>query len=210
MNGVNIQLISALLLCTCACSSVIQLPPRAAPAATLPNLALPREPIAEGSGRLVIDVVDGPMQVTLVPSSTTWRPSDPRQLRCITPCIRDLPFGIYDLYFSNSLSDKRVGDSSLVEIVSGTTIVRHAPGIHRAAPQYQPFPDLLNTIGAILVIGALGAGFTKGPQSAAPIMLSLGGAMLVFGMSTHRYAGEEQTGATTTFLQPVEPRHIGP
>jgi hypothetical protein len=194
-----------LLVSAGACTSVIQLPGREPPAAALPSVRLPKEPPAQTMGRLVIDVVDGPMHIDMLPAGATPPDADPALLQCITPCVRDLPLGAYDLFFSNVTPDERVGDKLSVELTPGTHVIRHAPSIHRTAPDIQPFPDLLATIGGLFVIGSVGSTVSSHTEVASPVILSLGSAMLLYGLLTHRYAAEEQAGATTRFsLDPSE------
>jgi hypothetical protein len=189
-----------LLLGTSACTSVIHLPPRQTPSAILPDVALPSSPPEEGMGRLIVDAVDGSMRLAIIPSSATAR-LDANQKWCITPCVRDLPYGQYDLYFA-ALSRRSHGDTTVVNLGRGTTVVRFAPGVHRPASEFQLFPDLLGAAGGLLLLGSLGVGLTSGAHAVSPAVLSLGGAALLYDLLVRRYADEEQADATIRFALP--------
>jgi hypothetical protein len=98
--------------------------PRAAPPATLPAVTLPEAPPAPGTGRVVLDVVDGrsDVQIKLSPSLTpsgtaaagdftygTW------QHLCSTPCVVDLPPGQHDISI-RVREGRRRGDTDVLVV----------------------------------------------------------------------------------------------
>lgn len=119
-------MLGVLSLLSSACSAVRA--PRPAPAAVLPSTlpveSIPQTRPAPGTGRVVLDVVDGPsdLQIKLSPPLTPsgaveggafsygqW------QHLCRTPCVVDLPAGRHDLSIRVQHGN-RGGDSDILVV----------------------------------------------------------------------------------------------
>lgn len=83
--------IVAVGLASGAAGCVRTLPPPAAPERTVPRIEESRA-TPEGHGRVVVDVVDGPMQVLNVDGPAVADPLLGRPA-CVTPCVLDLRHG---------------------------------------------------------------------------------------------------------------------
>src|SRR5690349_9664732 len=126
------------LIAACVgCGTPRVLAPRALPARKLPRIELPAQPPAEGFGRVVIDTTDGAMDVVAQSLQTfAGAATQPAQagLLCRTPCVVDLPYGRYTLYFSGLAGDESRGDVAPLEVHAGLTVLRRAPGKYETPP----------------------------------------------------------------------------
>lgn len=99
--------VSLSLVVALSAGCLTHLPRRAAPAYREPSIALPSEPSAPGSGRVVIETDEDPATAALIVSqgvqaiSTTYGTGyavsmSTRRL-CTTPCVVDLPLGEHEV-----------------------------------------------------------------------------------------------------------------
>jgi hypothetical protein len=141
-----------------ALSCTKQLPPPQTPEQVVPKIKIPPQP-QSGTGRVVIDIVDGPAVVEEVISRTVVTtqgntktaqyngPPIKRKL-CVSPCVLDLPLGPHVLSFTTSGSNAKTDKTTL--------IFAEAPMIYRRALGHKERkPIWFGGIGAI----GVGAGF---------------------------------------------------
>lgn len=176
---------------------VRQLPAAPTPEPIAPPIAAAAPP-AEGVGRLVIDVVDGPMPVHRVqmrPQAVAgtdgrvrFRFSEAPEPLCATsPCVAEIPTGNMLLGFP--IIGKSSLEVELVHVDPGTTVYR------RALSHYQDNTGALRTMGIIgtsvggaaaltgVVLLPIGLGEdSDGLTTAGSITLGAGVALLVFGI----------------------------
>lgn len=215
-----------LSLSTTACG-VHELPPPAAPPATVPEIAdAPTTPPASGTGRLLL-AADTPAKVSRVTEEwdgNPWRTDDrghyyrvqdgrKTQLLCLTPCAVDLPTGAHALVFT-SLRDPERTSTTEVAVPQGTTVVRHAIGTDQPNTSAYLGGEAAVTGGIVLLITGgllLGVGSsldsTNGQSSAKDTLTAtgaiLGGvgvvALAIGIVRMVKYQPQHSAGATTTF-----------
>lgn len=115
---------------TASCAGTRRLDPPPAPAAVVPLVAFPAEPPPPGTGRIVIDVVDGPADVQIKSLQTVgaiWSPL------CTSPCVVDLPSGPHELNFSLR-SDHGRSDTDTVMVPPATSMYRRQLAQHESSP----------------------------------------------------------------------------
>jgi hypothetical protein len=98
------------------CAGTRHLDPPPPPAAVMPQVALPPPP-APGTGRVIVDVVDGRAEVqirTMQPGGAQWRPM------CATPCVIDLFPGRVEASFLVG----NHGDTDFIDVPPGTSVYR--------------------------------------------------------------------------------------
>lgn len=178
----------------------------------MPGVALPPTPPPAGHGRLVLDTVDGPMQVT-AQSDPTFRPPDAAgvPLRsgelCRTPCAADLPYGRYRLFLTGVGTER--GDSDDVTVAEGLNVYRRAPGTYTTPTiTNQIAPMIVTVLGAALFgagIYPLALSKDSSGRTAGVVMMGAGLALGVGGglwlYDTKRAV--QQDGATTTWREPI-------
>ncbi len=202
----SIRIVSLVMVVLAAlsggCYTARVLTPRTAPAPIMPNLRLPAEPPARGTARLVVDTIDGPMDVTARGVTTETAGA---KLRCRTPCIADLPHGSYDVSFSNLEGDSARGDRTRIELFDGVNVVRNAPGQYRV-PQAFQWPSFALGLGGLGMLA--GGAMLASTEDMSPVpgaaMLTTGVGLLIAALVVHQYVAHQQAGATTTFLAPAE------
>jgi hypothetical protein len=122
-----------LLSVVTACEMPAVLPPPAAPAQDMPELASPPLPPPPGSGQVVI-AADEPSRVEQVIGHTagsyddgtgTWLPYDEpvyAPVCNVTPCVTSLAFGAHDLTFTSTIDPMHRGTGS---VTAGAAPVDH-------------------------------------------------------------------------------------
>lgn len=190
-----------------------QLEPRTAPARVAPAISVPREPIAAGSGRVVLGTTDTPMKITaqadttFVPPGATIAPTRSGDL-CTTPCIVDLPLGRYKLYMRGAGAATAHGDVDELLVQPGVNYYVRAPGRFEP-PEWIPIvPTLLVIAGAGLFAGGAVLAATEDRVSSQVLggTLMLGGVSLsVVGgvMSYNKSRATIQEGATSAWNVPA-------
>lgn len=187
--------IAALAVLAAAC--VRNLPAAPTPEPIAPPIAAAPPP-ADGMGRLVVDVVDGPMpvhRVHMVPQPVAgddgrvrFRFSEaPEPLCPAAPCVAEIPSGNVLLGFP--VIGKSSLEVELVHVDPGTTVYR------RSLSLYQDNTGALRTMGIIstsvggtaavtgIVLLPIGLGEdSDGLTTAGSITLGAGIALLVFGI----------------------------
>jgi hypothetical protein len=198
-------LVVPLLVGACAGEPRV-LSPRTPPPRAMPNVAMPASTVPVQHGRVVLDVVDGPMRVaakydpSFIPPGGAPETARSGEL-CTTPCVVDLPSGRYRLYLSaTAATDPGTGDVDDLVLGEGTYVYRRAPG------RYQT-PSIYNQIapGALIVLGltgmVVGAALLSSEDTAVPGGLVFGGGVAagvgggIWGYDATR--AETQDGATT-------------
>jgi hypothetical protein len=199
------SLILPLLVGACAGEPRV-LPPRTPPPRVMPNVAMPASQVPVHHGRVVLDVVDGPMRVdakydpSFVPPGGAPETARSGEL-CTTPCVVDLPRGRYRLYLSaTAATDAGTGDVDDLVLGDGTYVYRRAPGRYKT-------PSIYNQIapGALIVLGltgmVIGSALLSNEDTAVPGGLVLGAGVAatvgggIWGYDATR--AETQDGATT-------------
>ena len=150
-------MIAAAALAACAGEPRV-LPPRAPPAQTMPNIAVPSAPAAPRHGRVVLDTTDGPMNVAAKYDPTFVPPGGPPETTrsgelCRTPCVVDLPVGKYRLYFSATEStNAAAGDTDDIHVKEELQVYRRAPGLYDTpSPTDQILPVTILVLSAIAI-----------------------------------------------------------
>ncbi len=174
----------------------------------MPNVAMPASPVPVGHGRVVLDVVDGPMRVvakydpSFVPPGGTPPTARSGEL-CTTPCVVDLPKGRYRLFLSaTGGTDPGTGDVDDLVLDEGTYVYRRAPGRYQTPSLYDsvaPAALMIVSVTAIVVGGAL---LSDSEGRVAGGALLGGGIAGTIGAGIWGYdasRAEAQDGATTFF-----------
>jgi len=186
------------------------LPPRAPPPRSTPPVAVPPMPPGAGYGRVVLHVTDGPMHVTAradqafvapgmqVPSTRTGE-------LCTTPCVVDLPMGIYKLYLVSADGSVPGGDVDTLQVREGVTYYVRAPGRSEPRTWLPAVPFALTVVGVVALTGGLFllGGEDQAAQTTGVLLLVGGGAAVVTGgiMYYDASRGTQQAGATTTWSE---------
>lgn len=149
---------------------VRELPPAATPDAVVPAVDLSRPP-ADGHGRLIIDVVDGPTpveQVTMQAVSLDdakddagYRITDRVDHLCTTPCVADLPVGSVQLGFP-ILGNRGGVEREIVYVSAEPTVYRRSLTYNERAG------------GAPLILGILAAFFGGSSAVTGVTLLPIG------------------------------------
>jgi hypothetical protein len=204
--------LGALLLAGCA-GEPKRLEPAAPPPRLMPAVNLPNTPLAPNRGRVVIDTTSGPMRVTakydpsFTPPGGSTEQGRTGEL-CITPCVVDLPFGKYRLFFSPiENSGTALGDTDDLIVGEGLTVYRRAPGQYRTpSPMDQLGPAALVIAGSVAVtVGALMA--AQRENSGTGTVLLIGGVVALGGGGVWAYDSSratQQDGASTAWRVPNE------
>lgn len=194
------------------------LEPRAPPGREMPAVNLPATPPPVGEGRVVLDAIDGPMNVTVqadttfVPPGATVAPSRTGEL-CVTPCAADLPLGRYRLFLSSR--DGEHGDTDDLVVSQGVTVYRRAAGKY-VSPSVanRILPASVFVLG--LVVASVGLAVSEGTTTAQSgtsgssgtpvaglVLLGLGVAMAIGGgiWTYDASRAVQQQGATTTWQE---------
>ena len=172
----------------------------------MPNVVLPRAPLATNRGRVVLDTVGSPMRVTAKfdPSFTPPGGATERGVSgelCVTPCVVDLPVGKYRLFFSPlENSNSALGDSDDLIVDEGITVYRRAPGLYRT-------PSPTDGIGpiAVMLAGALAitaGALTHKDDATLGTGLLIGGGVAIVGGGIWGYdksRATQQDGATSVW-----------
>jgi hypothetical protein len=172
---------------------VRQLPAAPIPEPVAPALATTSAPPAEGMGRIVVDVVDGPTPVhrvhmRAIPMGTHFRFSEAPEPICpASPCVAEVPSGNVLLGFP--IIGRSSLEVELVHVDPGTTVYR------RSLSLYEDHTGKLRTMGIIstavggtaMLTGAtlLPIGLGKdidGMTTAGGISLGAGTLLLTFGI----------------------------
>ncbi|MDH5671609.1 MAG: hypothetical protein OEZ06_05630 [Myxococcales bacterium] len=189
------------------CGTPRVLAPRQPPSRRMPVVQMPAEPPAQGHGRVVIDVVDGPMDVSArtVESFAGAGSGPPRSgPLCRTPCAVDLPLGRYKLYLSGLRSDPSRGDAVDLDVHPGLNVLRRASGKYET-PEYMPtLPIVLIVGGGVGVVGG-GATLATGNGAAGAILMGLGLALSLGGAIAWPRRAEQQQGRSTFWNEPPQP-----
>jgi hypothetical protein len=193
-------------LYSAGCMTAHVLPPRAAPAAVMPAISLPSEQPPVQHGRVVIDVADGSMDVVAQRSEPFAGAASSAAgvgALCRTPCVRDLPVGHYDLFFSGLQDDDSRGDRAPLDVrAGGLNVLLRAPGKYETPRAFQPGPFALMAGGLAVGLSGAVAGPAIGGDGGAALALtalvaSLG--MIVAGLVIYDYRAEQQDGTSTYF-----------
>jgi hypothetical protein len=185
-----------------ACGTVV-LPPAAVPARQIPALVIDETPPAEGTTRVVLDVVEGPSRVELVTeqhstatppavalgvvgadvAAVTVVPQGPvdsisTRLLCISPCVVDLPAGTYELNFAgpHDTGGRRVPSGlGLLQVTRDPVVYRRAIGFYSPADQAEAYLGNLSLIVGIslAVIGTVALA-TQDSEGVPPLGAALG------------------------------------
>jgi hypothetical protein len=137
--------LAAVAVFSAAC--VRQLPAAPIPEPVAPAVATASPPPAEGMGRIVVDVVDGPTPVhrvhmQAIPMGTHFRFSEAPEPICpASPCIAEIPSGNVLLGFP--IIGKSSLEVELVHVDPGTTVYR------RSLSLYEDHTGALRTMGII-------------------------------------------------------------
>lgn len=204
----------SLVVVAWGCGIPTILPPRTPPTQQMPPVQVPAAPPLPGQGRVVIEATDGPMDVAVAPQQRftggTAVPMASGPL-CRTPCVADIPFGSYNLYFSGLRSDSGRGDMAPLNVGEGMTVMRRAPGLYRTPPYIQVSPILLG-LGSIVLFTAGGVlvGATPDEPTAGSVLIVGGVAMLIGAFVTAQYNAEQQDGTSTIWTQPIAPANPQP
>jgi hypothetical protein len=211
--------LGAVAVAALGCASVRQLPAREPPLRARPPVALPAEPPPPGSGRVVLDCVDGPAEVSAVWAGALQEPTHhvlPARAQpfsgpvCTTPCIADLPYGRYDLYFSLRSPSITRGDHDQISVTTGVRVQRRALGTSTPADGGQRNGGVMLAIvgasAALTGAGFLALGASMDEQDS---MVAIGGASLAGGAlltvigALMMQAGQatSQEGATTSWIE---------
>lgn len=193
------------------CMTAHVLPPRAAPAAVMPSVNLPNEQPPPQHGRVIIDATDGSMDVVAQRSEPFAGVASAQTgvgALCRTPCVRDLPLGHYDLFFSGLQQDESRGDRAPIQVQEGVNVLLRAPGKYETPQAFQPGPALLIGGGIALGVTAAIAGPAIDGDAGAAIgltglIVSIG--MIVTGMVVYDYQAEQQDGTSTYFRVARQP-----
>lgn len=161
----------ALLTLLSAASCVKELPPAPTPARVLPSVAA-STPLAEGRGRLVVDVVEGPTAVHRIRMSpreiddghgkTRYRFFESSELLCsASPCVADLAPGNILLGFPVR-GDPGAMETELVHVAARSTVYR------RSLSRYD------DSTGATRVLGIIGASLGGAAATTGVVLLPIG------------------------------------
>jgi hypothetical protein len=200
-----------LTLVSTGCMTAHVLPPRAAPPSVMPAVAQPAEQPQAQYGRVVIDATDGPMDVTAQrnePFAGTGNAPSGSAALCRTPCVRDIPVGHYDLFFSGLAQDESRGDRAAIDVREGVNVLLRAPGKYETPRAFQPGPLSLVFGGLVVgVAGVAGGAAIDGGAGSAVIVTSavVGIGMLVAGLVIYDYRAEQQDGTSTYFHAALSP-----
>lgn len=177
----------------------------------MPLVSMPSASPSPGSGRVVLATTDGPMDVAVaadssfVPPGRTVAPTRAGDL-CVTPCVADLPFGKYRLFFASKTGDH--GDSDDIVVGEGLTVYERAPGRYTTPSIPDRIaPALALALGVILVaVGAnVGAqNVANGGSPALGLALAGGGIAIGAGSGFWLYDASRATvqhGSTTTWRE---------
>jgi hypothetical protein len=212
------RLCGALVTASFVASCVKQLPPAPPPEPVAPPLPAAAPP-PEGHGRLIVDVVDGPVPVQRVhmrPSEVhrgnglvTYRFTEASEVLCTaTPCVADVPAGNVLLGFP--VIGNQEPELELVHVAAETSVYR------RALSLYQDNTGGLRVLGIIAtalggtsvltgtVLLPIGLGEDhRGLTVAGGLTLGVGAAVLAFGIwAIRRDAPTFRPGAATHFALP--------
>ena len=192
-RAMRIAALSALLLVLCA-GCARSLPPAATPQRIAPDISVD-EPVSEGRGRLVIDVVDGPAQIYHVharaqqlqdETGERWSFSEVPEELCVSPCIVELPLGNAMLGFPIAGTDWIQHD--LVHISSEPAVYRRALA-RRDGPsagyELAILTTVLSSLALVTGVALLPIGLAKGEDGVAfagAITLGAGALLLPVGI----------------------------
>ncbi|MDF1566361.1 MAG: hypothetical protein P1V51_25240 [Deltaproteobacteria bacterium] len=166
------------------CTHILPAPPL--PVEIAPPLS-ETPPLAEGHGRVVVDVADGPTRVLQVERQSGRYVAT--GVMCESPCFFDLPYGHYVFGFRSRGRSYRL-ETSEVEVGETPMVYRFALGRYDAAGPAVPLGIVATTLGGMAFItGAalLPIGLAKdldGMTLAGGITLAAGGALTTFGVVT--------------------------
>jgi hypothetical protein len=182
-----------LALCSGAGCGTITLTAREQPERREPVLAAPSAPPNAGTGRIYIDIVDGPTRVDRIEAGAP-------ELVCITPCWVDLPRGHHDLRFILSSDPSKV-DLDVVKVFDQPVVYRRALGHTDIKGSDKTIGVVGVGVGASLVLGggltALGGGETTGLSNGFMITGALLSAVGVYFL--YRGRTVQQDGTWTTW-----------
>jgi hypothetical protein len=197
-----------------ASACVRQLPPRATPDPVAPQVDT-STPIPEGHGRLVVDVVDGPVSVQRVqmegqPSTNaqgrpTFRFVEVPHTLCSSPCVADVPQGNMLLGFPVIGSNRL--DVELVHVGPDPSVYRRSLSIYTDNHRGARILGIISTSvgGAALITGIslLSIGLGKdldGMTAAGGITLGAGVVLTTAGiLMIRRFAATYKPGAANHF-----------
>jgi hypothetical protein len=130
---------------------------------------------------------------------------------CRTPCVRDLPVGHYELFFSGLEQDESRGDRAPIDVREGVNVLLRAPGKYETPRAFQPGPFALVTGGLALGVtgGLAGSAVEGGGGSALAVTAAIAGvAMIVTGLVIYDYRAEQQDGTSTRFQAASPPAAV--
>ena len=171
----------------------------------MPRVTMPAQAPAPGHGRLVIDTVDGPMDVA-ARNVARFEGAGSQPTRsgplCRTPCVVDLPLGRYTLFLSGLAQDPSRGDVVSVEVHPGVTVIRRAPGKYET-PEYLPAAPITLVVGGGIGTVAGAAVMGGGEAAGGGVLLGTGVALTIGGLITWPRRATQQDGSSTTWNEPL-------
>ncbi len=220
------------LLFALACLPVLgcsaeHLPPPAAPAREVPQVDVPVEPPAHGTGRIVLETNGERAKVVEVTGSAMAASGGYRAtvigLRplCTTPCVVDLPYGSHPLLLASTTDATRTSELEL-EVGAKPKVVRHTLGERKDGGAARTVGATLLTLGVTAALtGALlwgigaavsDSGHDSGLVGPGQILTASGGAGILFAVPLLIVGRPtERPGATTEWTPDgTEPRRALP
>lgn len=188
--------LSALLTMTtlvASCAGSRRLDPPPAPPAIVPAIPYPTEPPAPGTGRILIDIVDGPSDVqirSLQPMGMIWAPL------CTSPCVVDLPPGPHELSFLLR-GDRERSDTDTVTVSPAPSMYRRQLLQRSSSPVMLVGGYVIGYTGVLALLGGLL--ISTLPDSSNGRNIALTGAAMTAGGGLMFYLGwpTEKPGAVT-------------
>ena len=208
--------LAVLMLSLLAGGCMHLVPPPEVPEAYAPELA-EAPPIAEGRGRVVVDVEDGPTEVLTVErqrwilgggNHTLSFRTTSTEVLCMSPCIVDLPFGRYALGFRSRGPSPRL-EVTGVDVGPVPTVFRHALGSYQSAGAGKPLGIVGIVLGGMsfitgVVLLPVGLGTDgDGVALAGGVTLAAGGLLTTLGIVAIAISPSiRQPGASIQFALP--------
>jgi hypothetical protein len=173
---------------------------------------MPAEPPAAGYGRVVMDTPGVPMEVTARALARFMQPAGPGAragVLCTTPCWQDLPVGSYELYLASTDPSIDRGDVDRLQVSSGINYYLRAPGKYETPRQGRMMgAGVVMGLGfAVLGVAPVSMMLDDRGVAAATIGISalVGLSLVIVGaILANRARAEQQQGATTFWVEPVQ------
>jgi hypothetical protein len=215
MQGKQSRLAGAIaVICALGCAGAPKrLEPRAPPPKARPPVDVPRAPLAEGYGRVVLHSTDEQLKLTargdtaFVPPGQHVAPTRSGEL-CVTPCVVDLPAGQYKLFMVSADGSYEHGDTDQLTVREGLNYYVRAPGRFEPPQWLHVIPSIIVIAGTLLVVTGvtIASSPTSDQQTTGLALVGAGVGIGVAGgiMAYDQGRGSTQEGATTAWWEPLQ------